>query len=317
MQPKLTELRYESHFAALPGGDRLHLRRIFADPGGKPVFLLHGFIENGRIFYTENGKGYAPFLARQGYDVFVADCRGQGQSTPRIGAQSDFGQQEFMTEEMPAFLELIKSLKGDQPVHWGAHSWGGVMLLSFLARYTPPQPVASMVFFGTKRRISVRNWPWFVSIFIFWDRVFPLIIRRKGYLDVVKYRFGADNESKGDYEETQVWVKRKDWIHWRDGFDFRAALKEMQLPPILYFAGKKDRVLGNPKDVRILAEETGEQDYKVQLLSKANGNAVDYSHINMLTHKSGPEDHFPDAVAWMERAEALRSNSPSEKTLIP
>ena len=42
---------------------------------GEPILMVHGAIENGRIFYTESGKGLACFLARHGYQVYVADLR--------------------------------------------------------------------------------------------------------------------------------------------------------------------------------------------------------------------------------------------------
>jgi len=42
------------------------------------VLLLHGAVENGFIFYGKGqrtSKGLAPFLARNGFNVFVADFR--------------------------------------------------------------------------------------------------------------------------------------------------------------------------------------------------------------------------------------------------
>ena len=63
------------------GRHQLHIRRIAVQQGGTPVLMLHvGTIENGKIFYTESGKGLACYLAEQGFDVFVADFRGKGKS---------------------------------------------------------------------------------------------------------------------------------------------------------------------------------------------------------------------------------------------
>ena len=55
----LTQLRYnntminqESLF--LPQGEhQLHLRHVWQKKGGIPIFMLHGVIENGLIFYTK------------------------------------------------------------------------------------------------------------------------------------------------------------------------------------------------------------------------------------------------------------------------
>jgi len=78
---KLTE---ESLYIAINNTEKLHLKRFFNDKMGQPVVMLHGSIENGKIFYSSSGKGLAPFLADQGYDVFVPDFRGKGKSTPPI-----------------------------------------------------------------------------------------------------------------------------------------------------------------------------------------------------------------------------------------
>ncbi|PTB97869.1 hypothetical protein C9994_00645 [Marivirga lumbricoides] len=96
----------ESHFIEKEGYN-LHLRRFFTPDAKASIFLLHGSIEDGRIFYSKSGKGLAPFLAQNGYDVFVADLRGKGKSTPNISPESDFGQKEAIMEDMPAFMDYI------------------------------------------------------------------------------------------------------------------------------------------------------------------------------------------------------------------
>ena len=62
------------------GAHQLHVRHIKPRVAvhGEPILMVHGAIENGRIFYTESGKGLACFLARHGYQVYVADLRGGG-----------------------------------------------------------------------------------------------------------------------------------------------------------------------------------------------------------------------------------------------
>lgn len=310
MQSSSAQLHYTSHFAPLPNGDQIHLRRIHLNAEGPPVLLVHGAIENGRIFYTEDGKGYAPFLAQAGYDVFVADQRGRGLSTPAVHAGSQFGLSEFIDEDFPAMLSLLEQLRGRVPVHWGAHSWGGVMLLAYLARHASPLPVISIVQFGVKRRISVRNLSYQWMIGFGWNIVGSWIVRRKGYLDAVRFKMGADNESAKTYHEMNIWINDREWKHWEEDFDFSEALSRQQLPPTLYLAGARDRVLGHPTDVQILADETGEQDRAFQLLSKKNGHLHDYGHINMLTHPLARQDHFPLALEWMRQAEQKMSLAP-------
>ena len=81
----------ESYFISLDH-DVLHLKRIYRVSHGIPVLMIHGSVSNGRIFYSSSHKGLAPYLAACGCDVYVADLRGRGQSTPAVHAHSAHSQ---------------------------------------------------------------------------------------------------------------------------------------------------------------------------------------------------------------------------------
>ena len=280
--------------------------RIVADKDkpGTPVFLLHGSIENGTIFYSKSGKGYAPFLARQGYDVYVADLRGRGQSNPPISRGSDYGQSDAIAVEIPAFLRHIRELRGDVPMHWGAHSWGGVNLLTYLARPEHPDKVKSMVFFGTKRRITVRGFTYFWMMSFGWHTLARALMGIFGYLAGKKVGMGSESITKKTWRQTTDWIYQKEWKHWEDGFDYQDARRKKKVPPLLSFAGIKDEVLGNPIDVKATLDELGpDQEVKFELLGKLNCHLHDYGHIDMLTHPLAAEDHFMMALHWMKKYE--------------
>jgi pimeloyl-ACP methyl ester carboxylesterase len=297
-------LHFASLFIDLPSGAKLHLMRICANPdqAGPPVFMLHGSIENGRIFYSKSGKGFGPFLARAGYDVYICDLQGRGLSTPSINGKSDHGQAEAIAEEIPAFLREIQHLRGNIPMHFVSHSWGGVSLLAYLARPSVAVDVRSMVFFGTKRRITVRNGAYWWSIGIGWHLIARTSNLFKGFVAARQTRMGSDNISRGTWKETNDWIYQKEWRHWKDGFDYHAAFRQMKLPPILSFAGVNDKVLGHPTDVKLLLDELGPgHEVRLEMLSKENCHLHDYGHIDMLTHNLAEDDHFPMALEWMQK----------------
>lgn len=91
-----TSLQAESTYILVTATDTLHLNRFNQEKQG---LLVHGSLENGRI----SGKGFAPLLVQQGYDVFVADLRGRGKSKPRISGKSVFGLTHTL-ENFPAIL---------------------------------------------------------------------------------------------------------------------------------------------------------------------------------------------------------------------
>lgn len=280
------------------------MRRFYTDSTGPALFLLPGSVENGHIFYSKSGKGFAPWMAQQGYDVFVADLRGRGQSTPKISRESTFGQAEALRLEYPAYFARLQAIKGTNRVFVATHSWAGVNVLAFLARTEMQLDIPAMAFFGSKRHISVRTFPYYqLMIGLGWELLARWSVKRHGYLDAIRYRMGSDNISTRDWAETNAWVRAADeWKHWQDGFDYRAALQKTQLPPTLYLAGKKDRVLGHPKDVALLAREAGDHQTKeLVVLGKAAGNLHDYGHIDMLTHPDAPRDHFPLVRNWLRK----------------
>lgn len=291
-----------SVFVSLGDATALHLRRFTPQGVSDPpsVFMLHGAIENGRVFYSHSGKGLAPFLAAAGFEVFVVDLRGRGKSRPPIGPGDRHGQTLHITEDIPACLDFIEAERGRPASFWVAHSWGGVLLNAVLARY--PRHGAGLlgqVFFGSKRCVRVRNWTRFVYIDLVWMRLCPLLGRIYGYVPARRWRFGSDNETVQSHRDSVAWVKPSPWRDTMDGFDYGQAIRQCALPPTLYIAGANDKALGHADDVRDFMRESGQDNASFVLLSRANGNRRDYGHLDMLTAPEAATDHFPLVRDWM------------------
>ncbi|MSN27270.1 MAG: alpha/beta fold hydrolase [Geobacter sp.] len=286
----------------LPDGNLLQLQRFTVNEAGPPVLMLHGAIENGRIFYSESGKGLAPYLAEKGFDVYVIDLRGRGKSTPPINRNSRFGQTEAITEDIPACVEAVRNIRGPLRQQWVAHSWGGVLFSSVLARFPEYiKAVDSLVYFGSKRTIRVRSIQRILKVDLVWKWLCPLACLIAGYLPARQLRIGSDSETAKSYRQSAEWVRNDAWIDSDDGFDYGAALKKLSLPPIWYLAAENDHALGHPNDVRDFMESAGRQDCRYTLLARKNGNLHDYDHIDMLTHPDAVRDHFPLVVEWLRQ----------------
>jgi pimeloyl-ACP methyl ester carboxylesterase len=279
---------------------RLHLKRMYTDNKSPVIFMLHGSIENGKIFYSKSGKGLAPFLAQNGFDVFVADLRGRGYSTPQISKESYFGQYETINEDIPDFIKKIIELKGETKQHWIGHSWGGVLLASFFSRFPEYRYLTkSMIFFGTKRVISVLNPEKILKINLVWNLWSKILIKKHGYLPAKNMKFGSDDETKLSYEETDFWVRGNKWIDPRDNFNYIDNIKDF--PPLLSLTGKKDRSLGHPIDVENFIKEINPNNYMFKVLGKKTGFKNDYDHINILTHSDSNNDHFKMLLDWLNK----------------
>jgi predicted alpha/beta hydrolase len=298
----VVEPEQRSVFLPAPGGAELHLRAILpAEPSRAPVLMLHGSVENGRVFYTPSGKGLGPFLARAGHPVHIADQRGRGESRPHVARGHAYGQTEAIVEDLPAFHAAVRERWPGQRVHWVAHSWGGVLMLAALGRFPALRvEVASLCGFGSKRCVRVRNLRKLLLIDGYWLRLAPLIAAGAGYLPSARLGLGSDDESRAGLEQCCAWVRPGPWVDPADGFDYGAALRSAEdLPPARFFAGADDPCLGHPKDVRDMMEEAGLAGAGFELLGRATGHLHDYDHVDMLTHPDAVRDHFPGLRDWL------------------
>lgn len=293
--------------------DTLYMKRWrhahFTD--GPVVLMVHGMMSNGRIFYSERGKGLAPYLASQGCDVFVADLRGKGRSTPRINRHARHGQTEMIRDDVPALHAAVRRLSGNRPVFWVSHSWGGVVLNSALLRRPALiDEVAGLVHFAVKRSVHVRNLVKRIEIDLMWNLVLRGVTRAVGYLPARPLRFGADNETDKTHRQIKQWAKVRPWVDSDDGFDYGEAARRTRLPPALYLAARNDPCRGHRHDVREFMAESGTHAARAHLVARRTGHWHDYDHVSLLTHPDAVKDHFPLVWAWMQDARGAQATSP-------
>ncbi|HET8859284.1 alpha/beta fold hydrolase [Marivirga sp.] len=278
---------------------KLHLKHFWTVKNAPSVFLVHGSIEDGKIFYSKSGKGLAPFLAENGFNVFVADLRGRGKSTPHPSVHNNFGHTSAFEEDIPDFIEKIKDNTGKEPEHWISHSWGGVHFMAYLAKNDAPD-LKSIVFFASKRDIRVQNLKKWINVNILWLGICTLITKTKGYLPAKKYNIGSADEAKDYFLEVNKWVRSRDWKDLRNGFDYAAALQSKSLPPILSITGAGDTHTGHPIDCKRFLKELGNQNnFTFKVIGKNQGYKNDYDHINLLTHRDAKDDHFLEVLEWL------------------
>ncbi|MDF2178007.1 alpha/beta fold hydrolase [Aliiglaciecola sp. CAU 1673] len=280
---------------------KLHLRHIRSDAAQTKgaVLMVHGSIENGRIFYNDKGKGLGCFLANQGFDVYVLDLRGRGLSQPSIAKGHRHGQQESILKDIPRAIEYVAK-RHHQKLHCVAHSWGGVLLMAALIRLPHLLDLIDrQVFFGTKRSVRVHNPERWLKLELVWKRLGPILNLIYGYFPAKKLGIGADNEPAAVIREISRWLSQSAWRD-SDGFDYQAAAAKLTLPSTWFITGSHDKALGHARDMRRFAHELGMAHHPVTVLGKEAGARRDYGHVDILTHPACAEDHFPAVASWLE-----------------
>lgn len=283
---------------------QLHIRKltpIQCTPACSPVLMLHGAIENSRIFYNEKGKGLGCFLADRGFAVSCADFAGRGFSSPKASRAFNHSQQQLICLDIPALIEHLYQ-QYQQPVIVIAHSWAGVIVAASLARFPHLlAKVKAIVTFGSKRVISVTGLKKRLHIDFVWNLLSPLLCRLYGYLPAKQWRFGADNEPAQYLLDTIPWIRGGRFTDPTDGFDYAAACASVTWPASWHFAAVNDKLLGHPVDVQAFLSETGLNNGRYTLLGKQQGYQQDYDHISMLTHPDATKEHFTELVAWLQQ----------------
>jgi lysosomal acid lipase/cholesteryl ester hydrolase len=164
-------------FAYTADGWRLgvrHLRPAHPDPEKLPVVLCHGLGLNGTFWTITDPRSTLPTqLLARGYEVFIFDFRGSGDSA-RIGAVGNLNaylRETFLLElgegrwnvdeialyDVPAILDYVKTATGRDRVNWVGHSLGGMLMFAYLEVSAQPWRVANLVAMGAT--ISFANAP--------------------------------------------------------------------------------------------------------------------------------------------------------------
>ncbi len=304
LEQALKKLQVQSEFITVDQ-NRVHLRvfrnQIASVGQSQPaVLLVHGAIENGRIFYTDSGKGLAPFLAAHGYDCYVIDLPGRGLSTPSIRSGQFICQTETITAVLPQVIEQLVQRCAQQPIHLVAHSWGGVLLNAAMARAPQLIPhIKNCVYFGTKRRIVNRHWQTRWQVNVLWNHVAPFVAKLYGYLPATQLRFGSDDESRQTLKQSIDWVRSETWCDLVDNFDYQQQLANLSLPPTLHIGASADKILAQPMDIQAFMAESGLGEVQFKMFGKAYGHQVDYGHVDILTQPQARWEPFQALLAYL------------------
>lgn len=288
----------QSHFIESEARS-IHVMQI--GNGAVPVAAIHGSLENGRIFYSKNGKGLAPWLAKNGCSVYVADWLGKGLSRPHVSKGFDVNQADLINSFIPALFRFVKDRHQERKLNWITHSWGGTLLNAALIRHPGLAIGTGSVFHtGAKRRIRVQNPEKWFKIDLIWALAAPAIARGKGFFPARSLKIGADDESPSLLRDTLEWIRNDQWTDAGDGFDYTAAIPTVQWPRMKYATGIRDVALAQVSDVMDFMKECGHPDAPLSVVGKRNGYSFDAGHVDILVDLRAEKQFFPEIRAWMQ-----------------
>ncbi|CAD5377537.1 Esterase/lipase/thioesterase family protein [Pseudomonas sp. OF001] len=257
---------------------------------GEPLVLLHGAFANRRCWYTAHGHGLGAWLARAGFDVWLAEMRGHGLS-PRNRLYRSNRVADYARFDLPAIAAFVDE-QCAQPAHWLGHSLGGLSIAAALAgAHLAAMRVASLVLLGCQ----IRHLHWSLKLPpLSWGA--RLWLRRREQVGGGWLGLGPEDEPAGIACDALRWYGpfgrfadgRQDWV---------AALAAVEVP-VLALAGAGDHT--DPAQAcRQLLECFGSSRRAYLRLGRAEGFAEDYGHAGLLAGRHAAREIWPLLEHWL------------------
>ncbi|HPC16469.1 MAG TPA: alpha/beta fold hydrolase [Candidatus Hydrogenedentes bacterium] len=322
----------EVHTITTP--DRWHLRlcRHKAKSGpGEPVLMVHGFMSTQFNFSLPAGASMADALSAAGYDCWLIDLRGNSCAIPPFGhSLNDASMDDYLFKDIPTAIQYIRKMTGYEKVHWVGHSMGGMLLYAYDAVSGSPDLASGVTLgspigfhdvpfkrpgwaFGLRRSsrlafrcgqrllISICHFfkPQLAFLPINYENMNPILDAKAMFSTMDAPPLGV-SESLAKAAESHVWRVKDESV---DVFDH---LKDLQVPLFAIF-GAADPF------VPVVHAETFFREIKIPdkrflMLSKANGHAADYSHVDLVFGREAQKDVFDPVIEWL-RAHAIVQRS--------
>jgi len=282
----------------LSAGDGLELALHCVGPeGGAPVLCVHGTFSNHRYWLGTRGSGFARELAGHGFEAWVLDLRGHGDSAmPRRGQPADFDAWARLDLAAGLRAALDAADRRGTPGFAVGHSAGGATLLMALAAEPDlRERLDGLVLAGTPL-------PWTQGF----RRTGARLVRLATWL---MPRFPARLLGLGPEDELNGVMRQ--WMGWNlrgrmtghDGLDYGAALPSVRVPT-LAVAGAADRLFAPPASCQALLERLGGPDRTFLLAGRENGFDTDYGHADLIASPHARVELWPRLIEWLEARRA-------------
>ncbi|MBI3072402.1 MAG: alpha/beta fold hydrolase [Deltaproteobacteria bacterium] len=299
-----------------------------------PVLLCHGLGANRFNLDAPGENSVARYLQREGFDCWVIELRGAGKSRHakpiwsrrRWRAERHWSLDDYLHHDLPAAIKKILAETGSRSVHWIGHSMGGMLAYAFLSRYDP-RPVRSAVTIGSPCQVNgqerlfrtlshlapfIRHMPKLPQRF-FVKALSPLASRTPEFFADYFFTPGSidpallqkmaclalSDLSPKLAAEFLYWYRTGAYTDLYGMTDFSALLHRIHVPMLLV-AGNRDR-LAPLSDLKTILDSLGTDDKEILVLSRENGFAHDYGHIDPVLGRDAPREVFPHIRDWISK----------------
>lgn len=144
----------ESHATVAADGWKIALHRVRPATlvaGREPVVFFHGFLENHRYYDLTAKVSLAEFLAKKGFDCWVVDFRGAGDSDkPSLLSLTGwkYSVDDYIHGDASAAIDAVLAATGEGKVLCVGHSMGGLAIYGYLISESPAKVKGAVTLAG-------------------------------------------------------------------------------------------------------------------------------------------------------------------------
>lgn len=259
----------ESLLVAVNDREQLHLRHFSGGTRHTTVVLLHGLCSDGSLYFRDPDS-LATRLVRDGFDVWVPDLRGHGRSFPVLAPGDEHGFHAAVVEDLATIMGELREKAPDKPLYLVGHGTGGLLWLSFLARWPIVRGmVRGLVLAGSgTHREPGASWAWQLR-YGWWA---DWLAMRQKILPGDALKLGQGAESVRFYREIRQMLATAAWVDPVDGLDHAAQLRELHdWPPTLILAAEADAPWSGPHAARTLQALLPPHDGRLYVFPRETG----------------------------------------------
>lgn len=316
-----------------------------------PVILCHGLSYNAVFWDLDASCSFARYLAERGLDVWVVSLRGcglsrkwvmkvdaapsvllgdalrrmtKGKLAPTGFASLDpkysrWNLDDHVSQDVPAFVSLVRRHTRAPEVVWVGHSMGGIVALCHLARFQNPG-IGQLVTIGSqvtmpegqvmvqflKEMLGTRQSE-------LAGQLTPEDLINKTQTSVHNLFFNVNNVRENVYIALGTWAKDQPSIELLQQYmvlgtkgelynapktmSYAQAMGNVKVP-ILITCGAADR-LAPPKVQQELYNRVGSTDKTLVIFGRRNGQSVDPGHNDTLVGHQSRSEVFPVIESWI------------------
>lgn len=313
----------EGYFLTTKDDAIIHLHRHKSD--GNPVLIVHGVSSNHYAWDLDEERSLGAYLVEQGYDAWLLDLRGHGDSREMLGGKRlkrRWSIDDYAMYDIPAAIDFILEKTGYSAVSYVGHSMGGIIAAMYLTQFDDHK-ITHLVAVGSPIDFSDPDPVMDIARTIFLGSTFPGRLDTQPFASIMgtlKTDFSTEDVEALVYNPdnmkdeaasrmfqsvvSPLWagemlqfariIRSGRLISQNGDIDYRHLMSKITVPSLI-IAGRADRIAPPDRVKDYALAVNGE----FVLAGKENGFKEDYGHLDLVLGDNVRTEIYPIITSFI------------------